>query len=72
MLISIKGIIDAAFDLSDPVRATAARSEGGGAPLTISSSIKWRLGVSRASAEAGPGCRDLTVDTVSSDADLQP
>lgn len=72
MLISIKGIIDAAFDLSDPVRAHGGAFGRSGRPLTNFELYKMEA---RRDAVRGPrpapDGRDLTVDTVSSDADLR-
>ena len=72
MLISIKGIIDAAFDLSDPVRAHGGAFGRSGRPLT-----NFELYKMEARREAvrpnrpGPDGRDLTVDTLSSDTELR-
>jgi hypothetical protein len=71
MLISIKGIIDAAFDLSDPVRAHGGAFGRSGRPLT-----NFELYKMEARREAvrtprtGPDGRSLPADTVSSDAEL--
>lgn len=72
MLISIKGIIDAAFDLSDPVRAHGGAFGRTGRPLT--NFDLYKLEARREGARptrTGPDGRDLMVDTVSSDADLR-
>lgn len=72
MLISIKGIIDAAFDLSDPVRAQGGAYGRSGRPLT-----NFELYKMEARREGmrdrgpGPDGRPATADTVSSDADLR-
>jgi hypothetical protein len=72
MLASIKSIIDAAFDLSDPVRAHGGAYGRSGRPLTNFELYKMearREGM----RERGPGPdgRPATADTVSSDADLR-
>ncbi|MEX2110230.1 MAG: hypothetical protein WD802_06485 [Gemmatimonadaceae bacterium] len=72
MLASIKSIIDAAFDLSDPVRAHGGAYGRSGRPLTNFELYKMearREGI----RERGPGPdgRPATADTVSSDADLR-
>jgi len=75
MLISIKGIIDAAFDLSDPLRAQGGAYGRSGRPLTNFELYKMearREGMRERSAAgplrvASPG----EADTVSSDTDLR-
>lgn len=72
MLASIKSIIDAAFDLSDPVRAHGGAYGRSGRPLTNFELYKMearREGM----RERGPGPdgRPATADTVSSDAELR-
>lgn len=72
MLISIKGIIDAAFDLSDPVRAHGGAFGRSGRPLTNFELYKMEARrESVRSPRPGPDGRGFTVDTVSSDADLR-
>lgn len=72
MLISIKGIIDAAFDLSDPVRAHGGAFGRTGRPLTNFELYKMEA---RRDAvrppRSGPDGSGVVVDTVSSDADLR-
>jgi hypothetical protein len=72
MLASIKSIIDAVFDLSDPVRAQGGAYGRSGRPLTNFELYKMearREGM----RERGPGPdgRPAAADTVSSDADLK-
>lgn len=75
MLISIKGIIDAAFDLSDPLRAQGGAYGRSGRPLTNFELYKMEArregmrerGVGGPVRIASPGA----ADTVSSDADLR-
>ena len=67
MLISIKGIIDAAFDLSDPVRAQGGSYGRSGRPLT--NFELYRMEARREAASTPRGGRG--VDTVSSDAELR-
>jgi len=72
MLASIKSIIDAAFDLSDPIRAHGGAYGRSGRPLTNFELYKMearREGM----RERGPAPdgRPATADTVSSDADLR-
>jgi hypothetical protein len=72
MLISIKGIIDAAFDLSDPVRAHGGAYGRSGRPLTNFELYKMdarREGMAQRAPR--PDGRPPTPDTVSSDADLR-
>lgn len=72
MLISIKGIIDAAFDLSDPVRANGGAFGRSGRPLTNFElyKIEARREAVRP-ARSGPEASGVAVDTVSSDSDLR-
>lgn len=72
MLVSIKGIIDAAFDLSDPIRAHGGAFGRSGRPLTNFELYKMdaRREAVRA-PRAVPGPEPASVDTVSSDADLR-
>lgn len=70
MLASIKSIIDAAFDLSDPVRAHGGAYGRSGRPLTNFELYKMearREGM----AQRGPDGRPASPDTLSSDADLR-
>jgi hypothetical protein len=70
MLASIKSIIDAAFDLSDPVRAHGGAYGRSGRPLTNFELYKMearREGMS----QRGPDGRPAGPDTVSTDADLR-
>lgn len=76
MLISIKGIIDAAFDLSDPVRAQGGAFGRSGRPLTSFELYKMdarREGVRDRgpSPSPAPDGHGTTADTISSDADLR-
>jgi hypothetical protein len=72
MLASIKSIIDAAFDLSDPIRAQGGAYGRSGRPLTNFELYKMdarREGIRE--RRPGPDGRPTTSDTVSSDADLR-
>jgi len=71
MLVSIKGIIDAAFDLSDPVRAQGGYGTSG-RPLTSFELYRMevRPGGARPVRRTNNG-RELIADTVASDADLR-
>ena len=72
MLASIKSIIDAAFDLSDPVRAHGGAYGRSGRPLTNFELYKMdarREGIRE--RRPGPDGRPAATDTVSSDADLR-
>jgi hypothetical protein len=72
MLVSVKGIIDAAFDLSDPIRAHGGAYGRSGRPLTNFELYKMdarRETVRDRRPDSDP--RGATADTVSSDADLR-
>jgi len=71
MLIAIKGIVDAAFDLSDPIRAEGGGYGRMGRPLTNFELYKMdaRRGPSR-NAPAGAG-EKASPDSALSDADLK-
>ncbi|HWL40267.1 MAG TPA: hypothetical protein VNO75_08520 [Gemmatimonadaceae bacterium] len=74
MLISIKGIIDAAFDLSDPIRAHGGAHGRSGRPLTNFELYKMearREGARERAAGPTRPSEPATVDTVSSDAELR-
>jgi hypothetical protein len=74
MLASIKSIIDAAFDLSDPVRAHGGAYGRSGRPLTNFELYKMearREGMRERAAGPVRVALPATADTVSSDADLR-
>jgi hypothetical protein len=72
MLISIKGIIDAAFDLSDPVRAHGGAYGRSGRPLTNFELYKMEARREGMRVRTpGPDGRPASPDTISSDADLR-
>jgi hypothetical protein len=72
MLVSVKGIIDAAFDLSDPIRAHGGAYGRSGRPLT--NFELYKMDARRETVRdrrPDSDARGATADTVSSDADLR-